>query len=142
MVKIGDIKKYKDANGDYYNHKVVFVSDYNYVTVVDDIVPLIAFKADNLFDGDCLDFINFKDKEEKHYVIHNKLIKDVDKKYQKRYSDLLSKIKGLMIDDFDGFYDLFFLHELPICLNLNQINKYYKDPEFIEVYTKYHEANV
>lgn len=137
MIKIGERKKYKDIDGAIYIDEVIFVSEFNYITLVMETIPnigissrtcdLIKFLGMNIED---VDYTNF-------FVIHNKDPKDVEAKYRDEYKSFLKESKK-NYNEFNGFYDMGHIDGIPICLNLTQLNKYYNKKNIIELITEYY----
>lgn len=137
MVKLGEIKKYIDIDGTKFEGIVIALTEFNYITIVNDIVPNIAFKGGEY---DMLDFLNvtYEDKENKCFVVHNKNLKDVKNKYKKTYSSILKYLRQdkSICKSFNGFYRCYNVDDERICININDACKLYKEEGFIEIFKK------
>jgi len=75
------------------------------------------------------------------FVIHNKEAKDVNIKYRAEYKEFMKESRK-KYTEFNGFYDMAHLNEIPICLNLTQLKRYYNKKNIIELITEYYDGMV
>jgi len=141
MIKIGERKKYKDIDGTVYVDEVIFVSEFNYITTVTESIPNIGINARKC---DLIKFLGMEVEDidySNSFVIHNKEAKDVNIKYRAEYKEFMKESRK-KYTEFNGFYDMAHLNEIPICLNLTQLKRYYNKKNIIELITEYYDGMV
>ena len=143
MIKLGSEEQYIDADGSMHFGEIVYINEFNYVSMVNKestgfslstVRNTKAYIIEN-YNETLLTFIGFGETDkENSFIVHNKPIADVDKKYRTKYKALLKSIKDSGYEGYEGIYSTFKIDGIPMCVNLNEVKEFYLVKSFMDDY--------
>ena len=131
MIKLGDKIKYIDLTGVESEGEVVYLDEFNYVTKHNFLHYFLESQEINSIFG--RNKINESFTEDT-YMIHNKPLKEIDKKYREDVKQIRKVVKGWRVYEDIQFLVKTKLDNKPLLVNVIELKKLYKSAKITRKY--------